>query len=268
MKNALVLLCLQPNKIWCDFLNNFTTYKVYIIIDDSKFDCKTIETIYPNIIFIQIDDSVCESAGYKNMNFTLKKKVTAWEKAMYYFSMEKEKEKEKEYEYLWFIEDDVFFYDETTISNIDEKYTNQDILSTEYVENKDGDKTYWNWPWIDIQYSPPYYKAMVCATRLSSNFLNCIKEYATKNNTLFFLEALFPTIAIKNNLNPGFPRELYNIHYRYMFFESDITKENLYHPVKKIIKHASLRDNLRNPKIVEKKTLNYKPNMKKRFKMF
>lgn len=267
MKNALVLLCFQPNKIWCDFLNKFKTYKVYIVLDDSKFDCKTIESDYSNIQFIQIYDSTCELYGYKNMNFTLKKKVTAWEKAMYYFSMEKE----NEYEYLWFIEDDVFFYDETTISNIDEKYTNQDILSTEYIENKDGDKTYWNWPWIDIQYSPPYYKGMVCATRLSRNFLKYIKEYATKNNTLFFLEALFPTIAIKNHLNTGFPEELKNIHYRYMFFESDITKENLYHPVKNLVKHELLRDNLVNPKIFKKVTLNHKPHsyiIKERFKMF
>jgi len=267
MKNALVLLCLHPNKIWCEFLNNFKTYKVYIVLDDSKFDCKTIESIYSNINFIKIDDSVCESAGYKNMNFTLKKKVTAWEKAMFYFS----NEKENEYEYLWFIEDDVFFYDETTVSNIDEKYTNQDILSTEYVENKDGDKTYWNWPWIDIQYSPPYYKGMVCATRLSSNFLKCIKDYATKNNTLFFLEALFPTIAIKNHLNTGFPEELKNIHYRHKFFESDITKENLYHPAKKIINHTLLRDNLLHSKKFTNPTINYNPHnfiMKQRFKMF
>jgi hypothetical protein len=83
---------------------------------------------------------------------------------------------------------------------LDEKYTNQDILSTEYVENKDGDKTYWNWPWIDIQYSPPYYKGMVCATRLSSNFLKCIKDYATKNNTLFFLEALFISGKFENRI--------------------------------------------------------------------
>ena len=83
-----------------------------------------------------IDDDVLRSAGFCKLNLVdwIKKDITAWEKALYYFC-----KIEVEHEYVWFIEDDVFFYNEDTLFNIDYKYSNSDLLSNVYNENKTGD---------------------------------------------------------------------------------------------------------------------------------
>lgn len=56
--NAICLITIQPNKIWCDFLNLFNKYKIYITVDDNKFDLATFIDNY-NITFIKVDDAKC-----------------------------------------------------------------------------------------------------------------------------------------------------------------------------------------------------------------
>lgn len=239
--SAICLITLKPNKIWCDFLNQFTKYKIFIIIDDNNFDCGGFQNDYKNISFIKIHNLKCEEKHYLNMNFMMNKLITGWEKALYYFYFENNM-----FDHVWFIEDDVFFESQDTIINIDKKYINDDLLSSKYFENKNGVKNYWHWRIIDISYSPPYYSGMMCAVRLSKKMMACIKDYAEKNKTLFFLEALFPTIAIKNNLFYRTPEELNKIYYRHEFKEHEFNKVELYHPVKKITDHIIFRNNIMN----------------------
>ena len=68
-----------------------------------------------------------------------------------------------------------------------------------------------------------------------------IKDYTTTYKTLFFLEALFPTIAIKNNLKYRIIEELRNIKYRNTFVKQDINADNLYHPIKDLNQHILFR---------------------------
>jgi len=71
--------------------------------------------------------------------------------------------------------------------------------------------------------------------------MNCINDYSEKNNALFYLEALFPTIAIKNNLTYITPSEFDTVHFRHDFGKEDINKTNLYHPVKDLNSHIHFR---------------------------
>ena len=82
---------------------------------------------------------------------------------------------------------------------------------------------------------------MVCCVRMSNKMLKCIYDYANKNKNLFFLEALFPTIAIKNDLIYDTPIEFNEIHYRKDFNITDINKNNLYHPIKNLEEHITFR---------------------------
>ena len=82
---------------------------------------------------------------------------------------------------------------------------------------------------------------MMCAVRVSNKMMNCINNYANKNKTLFFLEALFPTIAIKNNLKLNNPIEFDTIYYRQNFRGEKVNKNILYHPVKNLNNHISFR---------------------------
>ena len=80
----------------------------------------------------------------------------------------------------------------------------------------------------------------MCVVRFSNNMLKCILEYAKKHKTLFFLEALFPTTAIKNNLKYSIS-DKFIMHYRYNFEKKDINKINLYHPIKDLNNHINFR---------------------------
>ena len=237
--NALCLITLRPNDIWCNFLNSFNNYKVFVFVDDNSFNLVDLQNKYKNICFLQVYDDKCKVTGYIDTSFTLKKLITGWDKALYYFGVE-----DTIYDFIWYIEDDVFFCNENTIMNIDKKYTNDDLISNEYFTNIDGNKNSWHWKHIKIQYEPPYYNGMMCAVRISCKMMKCINDYASNNKTLFFLEALFPTIAIKNNLIYNNPSNFKNIYYRHNFNslnKKNIDENELYHPLKDVNIHLSLR---------------------------
>jgi hypothetical protein len=236
--NGLCLITFQPHPVWCSFLNSFFNYKIFIIVDDNQFDCTFFKNRYTNITFVQIENDTCFQHGYRNMNFVIQKDISGWDKAMFGFALGLY----ASLHFVWFIEDDVYFYDENTIQQIDQKYIHEDLLSSGYRINIDGNKEYWHWSIINIQFPPPYYNAMMCAVRLSQAMMNGIHYYATIVHTLFFLEALFPTLAFKNNLNVQTPHELNTIVYRAHYEKSDINTVNLYHPVKNMEKHIEFRD--------------------------
>jgi len=218
-----------PNKIWCDFLNTFSKYKIFIIVDNNEFDLSDFKNTYKNIKFIQIENKTCELHGYIDTNFILNKLISGWDKALYYFGVE------EKCDYVWFLEDDVFLNHEDNLLKIDEQYKSSDFLSNTFCEKNDSNK--WHWHRIKIQYSLPYYHGMMCAVRFSNRMITCINEYAKNHKTLCFLEALFPTIATKNNLQYNNPDELKNITYRAVFKKENIDKNKLYHPVKDINNH-------------------------------
>lgn len=233
---AVCLITLRPSKIWCEFLNNFKSYKIFIIIDDNNFDCSEFISTYKNITFVQIENNKCEESGYLDTNFMIGKFISGWDKALYYFGVVHINS-----DYVWFIEDDVYFNSEDTLIQIDKQYSSEDLISNIFDKNETGEKLHWHWEKINIKFNPPYYNGMMCAVRFSRKLIECIDEYAKSHNILFFLEALFPTIAKKNNLVCVTPIELEFIHYRTIFDLSSINKDKLYHPMKDINTHVLLR---------------------------
>ena len=234
--NAICLITFTPNKIWCDFLNLFNKYKIFIIVDDNNINLHEFRNNYKNINFIQIANINCKLNGYIDTNFTINKLISGWDKALCYFGV-----KDNNYDFVWFIEDDVFFNNEYTLLQIDSQYLNSDLLSNSCSENTNGEKKTWHWHRINIRYPPPYYCGMMCVVRFSNNMIKCINKYAKDYKTLFFLEALFPTIAIKNKLKCDNPSELRQIYYRQEINEENIDKNNLYHPIKDLSKHIYFR---------------------------
>ena len=154
------------------------------------------------------------------------------------------------YENIWFIEDDVFFFNEQTIVNIDNKYLDGDLLSntvTQHCSHYIGTPTYdWGWWWhlIHIDLSLPYYRGMVCAVRMSKMLLSKIVAYVEKYNTFFFLEAMFPTLCDKNQLIHHIPEELSFIIFRRDYSVEEIDSIHLYHPVKDISLHEFYRSEI------------------------
>ena len=237
--NAICLITLQPNKIWCDFLNSFSKYKIFIIVDDNNFDCYPFE-IYKNISFIKVLDEKCKLAGYMDSNFVIGKLISGWDKALYYFGVEIK----IDLNLVWFIEDDVYFYNEQTIEDIDRQHKGADLLTNKYRTHTTANANEWHWNRIQIHYPLPFYSAMVCAARFSKNMICCVHSYAASHKTLFFLEALFPTLVLKNNLIYSTPKELETIYYRHEFQKQNITTNNMYHPEKNLNNHVQLRQHV------------------------
>ena len=242
MRTAICLLCVKPNDIWIEFLSNFTHYKIYLMIDDNS---TTYTSSHANITYIQIPDKECIEHGYRWINFifeTEKKQVTSWEKALYYFH------KNDTYDSVWYIEEDEFIYKEKTLMDIDFKYPKSDLLASEvnFHEYNKGDPIKWMWwPKIDIKdYESPYYSSMVCVSRISRALLAKIDEYARRHKTLFFLEALFPTLCIKNGLKHDMPPQMKNIISMGPIDKGLPAKNTLVHPCKNSRNHKNIRGRL------------------------
>jgi len=242
--NALCLITHKPNTQILTFLNTFRKYDIFIIIDDNTKKYTELKVSFPRLNIIQIPNSKCEKSGIINTNtIALKKSVSGWDKAVYYFSIHN-----VSYKQVWFIEDDVFFNGEQTLFAIDEKYVNEDLLCNSdltFAKNRND----WLWRIIYMNLPPPYVCGMMCACRMSNKMLCCLKEYGSKNKTLFFLEALFPTIALHNKLSCIQPTELLTITHRNVWDIATLNTTNLYHPMKKIEDHDIIRNRLLNQEI-------------------
>lgn len=250
MKKAVALIVKEPLEIYLDFLAEFVSYDIYIIVDSDK-DLTKLTKIdkYRNLNFVQLSDQHCVNHGFQNVNFMgIKKLISGWDKALLFFSVIIP----LKYEHIWFIEDDVFFLNEQVLINLDLKYPNQDLIANcDFDKTKVTEKykrlTYFDWVWkqIDIKIERPWYAGMMCATRISKMLLQGIRWYATKYKTLFFLEALIPTITSHFKLSHVQPNELTTVSYRDVFFEEkddDRLATNIFHPMKDLNKHKEIRN--------------------------
>jgi hypothetical protein len=243
MKNCIGVICRKPNLIWMNFLSAFTQYDVFLLIDDNTENyAELYKTNFPKIQFVQISNELCQAAGFTNLNFMVHKTITAWEKALFYFSVMNA----NKYNKVWFLEDDVFVNREKTLLDIDSQYPKADLLTNRYDTNNIGRQKHgWKWEGIspNINLPLPHYNAMCCACRMSTKMLNAILKYATANKRLFFLEACFPTIAKSEKLIYKTPRELFFIRFNNTYLRSTtISPKNLYHPIKNVIEHKIIRN--------------------------
>jgi len=246
MEYAICILTIRPNKNVVQFYNMFTNYDVFFIIDDIHYDCSAFKTMYPSIQFIQISNEECDYHGYKHSSHMPRSSldfnpIVAWDRALYYFCNVNTK-----YNHIWFLEEDVFIYGEETILNIDTNntYILSDLLCRDKTPKSKKGEWQWFWPAIFIPFEEPYFQSMICVTRMSRKLLNHIAQYIEIHKKLFFVEAMFPTIAHKHNLIYNTPSEFQNILWRYDWQLTELTKYDFFHPLKNPDKHQQLRKNM------------------------
>lgn len=232
-RNCICIICIKPNDIWIDFLSTFKQYDIVFIIDDNSEEYAVKYADKKNIQCIQIKEEDCSKNGFIDVNALSFDKITGWEKAVYYFA-----KVNTTYNQIWFIEDDVFLHNEETILNIDKQYPISDLLTAPYEEKI---RNNWHWRSIKIQFPPPYFHAMVCAVRMSGTLLSTIREYAETHKTLFFLEALFPSLCKANGLVYDTPTEMKHIVHMGRYQKENVDVHHLYHPLKDINKHVLFR---------------------------
>jgi hypothetical protein len=255
-------LTVNPNKLFYDFVKKLPDIdKTYICIDDNKYNIPDYDG---KVKIIKIDNDICQKNGFHSTltslncvkNFT--GKAGSRDKALYYFY-----KNNINYDYIWFIEQDVFIPTINTIKHINSKYPDQDLLCQQnnIIYNR---QTNWHWQLVNRQLKdkilPPYSNSMICAIRCSKKLLKCIFNHALKYNELFLDETLFNTIALHNKLIVNPIKELNTILWRKSggWEKSDITENNLYHPIKCIDEQYKLRNSLNENFLLNKRYLSKK----------
>lgn len=239
--SIICFLTVRPNQLFYNFVKKLpNSDRIYICIDDNDYEIPKYDK---KIKIIKVDNKICEANGFKGTLTSLspkwKDRAAARDKALYYFSNSNIK-----YDNIWFIEEDVFIPSIHTITEIDKKYIDGDLLvSKNSVIHTDSSE--WMWPRLknEILLPYPHACAMICAIRCSKKILMNIKEYADKHHCLFTDEALFNTIALQNKLDIKVIKELSTIVWRRNWEKSDILQTHLYHPIKEISKQYQYREN-------------------------
>ena len=241
MKNAFCLITIQPNDIWLDFLQKFTsTYDVYIMIDDNSYNCTENISKYPNINFIQIEKNKCKTAGYiySSTSAIQDKDIIAWDKALYYFTIEN-----RNYDNIWFCEDDVYIHSINVIEKLDHDYFTADLICKENIINNTGTLYDWYHMYNAVGYFElPWYNSMICVCRISLKLLDNMYKYVSHFGKLNFIELMIPTIANQNGMVIVTPPELHTVQYRTEWNKDDIDKSKIYHPFKNMNDHLYMRN--------------------------
>jgi len=231
-KNAVCLVTIRPSSVWTDLLKQFQNYDVFIVVDN-------IDTESVGVIKITNDE--CIRHGYIHSSYMPNSSLTfneiiAWDRALYYFT-----NINTGYDNVWFFEDDVFFYDENTLLNIDKTYPKSDILCKEKNSEPKSGEWSWFWPAIHIHFPPPYFHSPICAVRMSNSLLSHLNEYVKQNKVLFFIEAMFPSIAHYNHLTYDSPAELGQLHWRKDWTIDELNKSQVFHPMKNMEQQREFR---------------------------
>jgi hypothetical protein len=234
-KIVIALLCVCPNDKVIEFAKNYaTTHPTYIICDDP--DCKT--PTLDNITFVKITDDECRTTGYNNSNPAITKRPSAWDKVILYFC-----EKNTEPEHVWFIEEDVFVPRADIFKELDQRYPTTDLVTKQHVKDSE-DPSFEFWYDGEGKMERPFYRSLVCSTRVSRRLFQKVKELHDDKRTLCFIEIIFSTLAVKNNFTIEQPSELQSIIFRHTWTEDTVNANALFHPIKDTTLHDLYRARL------------------------
>lgn len=243
---ALCILTRKYNETWISFLAQFSDhYTIYMVIDEAPEKFQSIPVIrtsvdFPNVHLIQINDDECKTNNYYGSSVASNlKEIVAWDKALYFFN----RVNQTKHSYVWFLEDDVFLYEERILRDIDREYPKSDLLSSFHEINPNGD-IYRGWNhWVNVihKIGTPWAHSLVCCTRISEKLLKCVDVYRV-DRPLLFVESLFNTLALHHHLIVDTPTELSCITYNETWDASNICDKNkIYHPVKNMDLHSRIR---------------------------
>ena len=234
-KVVIALLCVCPTDRVIEFAKNYAvTHPTYIICDDPSCETPSL----PNITFVKITDDECKRTGYNNANPAIIKRPSAWDKVILYFC-----ENNTQPEYVWFVEEDVFVPRADIFKELDQRYPTTDLVTKQHVKDTD-DPSFEFWYDGDGKMERPFYRSLVCATRVSRRLFDKVKELHDTKHTLCFIEIIFSTLAVKHNFSIEQAPELQSIIFRHTWTEDTVNKNGLFHPVKDTTLHDTYRERL------------------------
>ena len=129
------------------------------------------------------------------------------------------------------------------LAELDERYPTTDYIMKQHVKDTD-DPSFEFWYDGDGKMERPFYRSLVCTTRVSRAMLKRVKELHDSKKTLVFIEIMFNTLAVKYGMTMEMPKELQNIIFRHTWTEDTVNKDEFFHPVKDTALHDTYRERL------------------------
>jgi hypothetical protein len=259
MKIAIVFLTVNPKQNTISFaleVKESLGYDVFLVVDDNSCMLE-IEDLH----IIQMNDD--RTKPYINSNIGddtthIKKNPIAMDKFLFAFC-----ENYLDYDFVWVFEDDVFIPSVNTIQKLQNNYGNFDLVTPNHFIKTDKVPN-WHWPSIFNLFpdrEEPFYFSMVCAMGLSRNMLEAIKKFSNENQTLFYIEVMFNTLAEDNNLKIIDAFELKSIVWmgHWGIDEFLLLPNNVFHPRKDIDNHFRLRGAVNSLSLTNYKPINRLP---------
>ena len=251
----LCFLCVAPPKEYLNTLIPFTASQaVYVICDNNEYNPpesmdysvtritedspESSHPVIPGMIYIvQISDEICGKTGYINSASTIPKKPSAWDKALYYFCMKNMAP------HVWFVEEDVFIPRDDIFDEMNARYPVTDFVTKQHVAETEDPGFFW---WFDAEgkMERPYYRSLVCASRMSRRLLTEVAAMAAEKKTVCFVETLFSTIVHHKGLTKELAPELQSVIFRHNWTKDTVHRNGLFHPVKKVEDHIMFRGHL------------------------
>jgi len=252
LKTAVVFLCKDINPELANFCHEIgtkTDFGVFVIEDNEEGEAGKILPQDENTILFRVNSDKCKENGYYGTNIKgathIDKEVVAMDKFLYLFS-HKSNWTYGEYDNVWVFEDDVFIPSVETIINLNEKYKTQDLV-TPRNEPKLDNVPDWHWRFIFDKIFPPYFSSMACAIMVSKKMLKEISIYVSIEESLFYVEAFFNTLAMQATLPVTDAKELKSIVWQgeWNIEHFNNLPNNCFHPKKDIENYGYYRAELK-----------------------
>ncbi len=243
--SAICFLCKELHKETYAFGQEITKnlgLPVYYVIDSCITPSFVLEKDITSLI--KITDKYSVKMGFQNcmitgqkINTILAKNPISYDKMLLHFCR-----KQLDVDFLLVFEDDVFIPSVDTIEHLITTYNQYDLVTP---NNFYKDNEIWDWHWKSVlnTIDPPYYYSMVSAFGISRNLLNVIDDFVKKNNTLFFTEIMFNTLAMQNKLKVTDAFELKSVVWLGSWCIDDwlLLPNNVFHPMKELNNYESYR---------------------------
>ena len=252
---AIVFLTTQPSVELVRFAREVaavdTAYDVFICLDDpgALVPSPVGDEDGGHVEVLRIPDGEAKRAGFFGCVMYARRRDCARDKALYCFSRVL-----TSYSFVWMCEDDVFVPTAHALRDIDAHYPTASLLS-QSCEGPFQFREAMRQPWVrslgrdlfDIRAGFPWYKAMICAIRVSRAYLGALSAFAARRKRLFFDEVLLVTLPRQCGLEVATPDEFADIHYRHDWRLEDLDARKLYHPVKSADDQAAWHRHFRSP---------------------
>ncbi len=186
---------------------------------------------------IYYPSQLLEKEGFYGM--TTFKKVSAWDKLIYYLKNIYHK---NQYSFYWIIEDDVYFNNQIENILLKQNYSEDLIITSWNKEFLNQDK-YYHWSLgKDYFFITELYSSVNVLCRISNNLIKTILDFHEEHNKLIFHEILFISLVKKYGLTMKeinlpkailFSSSLFKVNNNQELYQKILEEKiNLYHPFK------------------------------------